>query len=1219
MKTIYKKLIAVLGVCSAFLLGLSVFYMFFASAETEYVGFSVTGHKISANDDARYYIVLNIDGYDESAGNTENAVINIEADGQEKHCYAEIKEHVHGSLGTTKVLALTIWPESNPVSGCDVSGYHFVTLKAGTVVGGKYCLSEDYSFHLSGGVTVGEEETLPLTFNSINAAFNTNATTWRVNLSNITGNGKTAIEANNLPFTAVTAYGKNYVYADGIMKYANTLAEGLQWAIYGEENLTIDLRSSIFGAASCAEAGNHTVTIPRGTLVGAGSLNRVLKHDITVAINGETVSANLTHYAELKYDAQASAYHETNERYNIYVGETSLDVWNGTHTVEIDGTDRTASAFTSHNMGGKVILCLNEAICSKAGYHKIVIEGATLTNSSKYTLVLEGTITLWTENGGIYTQPLYETRTLAVTHNGETLVAAGSELTEEEFVSAYDGRALDGRTQRFIGYLFGTALYAELSDVYAVLTEEDEAVVLEAVTLALYTDEGAGISWQSDGSRIYFSAHIRPAYSVGYGLILTERELLEGREFIRESLSENEYSEICSSDEGFQTTTETGGLVRYSLTLSGLPADRYNTIWAARAYASVSYADGKNKTFYAHYDPELHAGSAYATAQQALTEYEEGCAEYAELRKYIDGVCDIDVNFQLLGIRRYSFSRQINGESISLTLAGIDGYDVSKVRCLCVEGIPVAAVCENGAITFSAADFVYIVFERYLDGGLSGELRISSYGGPSSGVYIREDVLQASRTPATVEDVKDYFDAGFDYLCADDAWADSNRITEAGATQIGDAAVILDVVSDYCRLYGKTAEEAPVLVHIGYLWGIMEGALSEHTLAQKKANLDNYISALKNYRREDEEFINCFAGLTLRDEPRGTQTEDYKYWYHYLSENYPELTLAGTLLGMNAERHATSPDSSDSANYNPTTTEEYIAYVEAFLESGESDGILQVMFDNYPFLETYAKKAFTNSRTTTKSMRTNYFRNLEIIATLAKEYGVKAGVVIQSMLQRNENKYLEIENLGLLKSGSYTYFGGIDSQAYISLQVYSALAYGYTDLAYYVYWQSYSEYAAELIYGAPVMWELQEDGSYAGVKTEMYDYVKNVNNQVKSFRDIFLNFSWKGTKLLSGQVASNSVFGNAADYSGSGAANSASAEYDALIGCFESGDYDGYMIVNVDHPQYDRENTVTVNFGSQYENAVVYIGGQVRIAALNEGVLALSLDEGEGAFVVPIG
>ena len=1219
MRCIYRKAIVF---CTAvlFLLAVSILCIFVAGADaqSDYTALSVTEHKISANDSNRYYIVLNVDGYDDEVGNTENSVISLTIDGQEKQCYAEVKEHVHGILGTTKVLALTIWPEDNSVSGCAVSGYHFVTLNAGTVIGGKYCLSEDYSFHLSGGITVGSEETLPLTFNNINAAFHTDERTWRVNLSNLTGNGKTALTENNLPFTSVTAYGKNYVYADGTIKYADTFSDGIQWAIYGEENLTIDLRSSIFGADTCAAAGNHIVTIPKGTLVAAGSLNRGLEHDITITINGVSVSANLTHYAELEFNAQDSAYHETNERYNLYVAETSLDVWNTTYTVAIDGTNKTASAFTSHNLGGKVLLCLNEDICSKAEYHKIILTEAVLTNSSGYTLVLSGEITLWLQNGEIYSQPLFPERELLIVHDGTTVASAVGEMTKEDFSSVYDGTVLDTEAEHFIGYHFEGELYETLSDVYDALNETDDVVALEAVTVVLYTDIGAQVRLSSDTALIYFSAHIEPEDATSFGLILTEKERIGETDFTKENFSQNEYSEVNSSDADFQSTEEPGGLTRYLLTLFELPAADYTTEWTARAYAVVSYADGNNKIFYANYDPEKHSECAYTAAQRALSNYEEGSAGYNAIRKYIDGVCDIDADFQLIGSRNYSVSYAIDADVITLTLIGLNGYDVSGVQCLNIEGIPVTAVCADGEITFSVSDFVSITFERYLPSGVFDELRISSYGGPSSGVYIRENVLQPSRTPATVEDIKDYFDAGFSYLCADDAWVDANRVTVAGATQIGDAAVILDVVSDYCNQYGKTAEEAPVLVHIGYLWGIMEGGVPEHTLDQKKGNLDYYITCLKNYRKGDAGFINCFAGLTLRDEPRGTQTEDYKYWYNYLADNYPELTLAGTLLGMNAERHATSPDSSDSTNYNPTTTEEYIDYVESFLENGDNDGILQVMFDNYPFLETYSKRALSNQRITTKSMRTNYFRNLEIVATLAKEYGVKAGAAIQSMAQKNESKYQQIEAMNWFESGSYTYFGGMDNQGYISLLVYSALAYGYTDLAYYVYWQSYSSYAAEAIYDAPVMWELQADGTYVGNKTTMYDYVKNVNNQIRSFQDIFLSFSWNGTKLLTGQIATNNIFGEASNYAGNSAANSASAEYDAIIGCFESGDYDGYMFVNVDHPQYARENEVTANFGSQYQKAVVYIDGQVRIMLLNNGVLTLSLGAGEGAFVVPI-
>jgi hypothetical protein len=63
-----------------------------------------------------------------------------------------------------------------------------------------------------------------------------------------------------------------------------------------------------------------------------------------------------------------------------------------------------------------------------------------------------------------------------------------------------------------------------------------------------------------------------------------------------------------------------------------------------------------------------------------------------------------------------------------------------------------------------------------------------------------------------------------------------------------------------------------------------------------------------------------------------------------------------------------------------------------------------------------------------------------------------------------------------------------------------------------------------------------------------------------------------------------------------------------------------YMAQNVVDPQYQDENarqTVTLDFGKDYESAALYKNGERTDVALENGKLTLTHNAGEATFVIP--
>ena len=261
--------------------------------------------------------------------------------------------------------------------------------------------------------------------------------------------------------------------------------------------------------------------------------------------------------------------------------------------------------------------------------------------------------------------------------------------------------------------------------------------------------------------------------------------------------------------------------------------------------------------------------------------------------------------------------------------------------------------------------------------------------------------------------------------------------------------------------------------------------------------------------------------------------------------------------------------------------EKYSNYANAY---GNLFG--EFTYDFYPFKHSY--KSFIGIKYDEKDyMRSDWFQNLTLVASNAKG-AYNTGITVQSYAEALNEK---------------DHYRAV-TQADVSFQVYSALAYGMKSINYFTYgehWDASVGTTSCMIYN--------------GEKTDVYYAVQKTNNEIKAFDHVLLDFNWQGTVGITGDNT-NGIMSYVDSYT-SKRISAATASNDAIIGCLkDSKGYDGFMLVNATDPSANITETISVTFHNA-DHAKVYINGVESIVELNNGVYEVTLTPGQGIFVIP--
>lgn len=837
-------------------------------------------------------------------------------------------------------------------------------------------------------------------------------------------------------------------------------------------------------------------------------------------------------------------------------------------------------------------------------------------------------------------EPVYQTVDLTVQdESGSTLFTSRLHWVEDELNRAAQQvlTKIPGE-EVLLGYVYGGNLYRTLAELPANV----EPVTVTAKTLALWVSGQAelrhGATLTDSGPRF--------VATVGDGSV--EKTLLLADSPEKLTVEQADYKVGNEFTEHFQEIISADGTVSYSIALTNIPAVDYNKTYYAAAAVRVTYADGTAGYVYT----QSVSATVYQVARSTMLLSDAR-------RAYTDGVLCLNAHGESMDACSYTvtLSYAENGNYVFHYTAQqkVEALNIAGKRYTAADGV----VFGDGVITVPAGLFADALLQEELT-YRKNALQIGAYKGPSVGVYQYTESdgtvtdYSVTRTHEQVYgDVEDFFQAGFNIWMAED-WI-------FGASHYGenDALSALDLAAEYCLNHGLTNEDIQVLVADSLLNGLLEGyTMPENagsTVAEYANILAQRVDTLKNYRPrvngvELGREYNCFAGFILRDEPHYDHLQYYTGWFSFLGADTDQQIrvtangsagkVSGTvnglgllrdgymlyfsMMGMGAAQKYVVCGSTSEA---PCTLEQYTEMLRTFVDGVNgtvwSYSNMLLAFDNYGLTSTASGTAGSTTVHYAENVNTGWQANLALVAGLVEEKNPNAtfATALRSFGMTRLNKVASASKW--YKTDSWTEYRAFDSawgQQAVQLQAYTSLAHGYTHLSYFSYWEGQSQaYNGETFTDACVMW----DGNGNPVKQEMYSWVKNTNEELRSMQALFGSFCYNGT----GAVASGeSYYGDtqglwtAAQLAQNTAIASLSVSTDTTVGHYtkNSGSFgEMFVLVNMSHPASGQSDTVTVTFDGGYTGVIAYVNGEATIYSLTDGACTVTIPSGEGIILIP--
>ena len=321
----------------------------------------------------------------------------------------------------------------------------------------------------------------------------------------------------------------------------------------------------------------------------------------------------------------------------------------------------------------------------------------------------------------------------------------------------------------------------------------------------------------------------------------------------------------------------------------------------------------------------------------------------------------------------------------------------------------------------------------------------------------------------------------------------------------------------------------------------------------------------------------AFYGVEVRDEPNAGEFNNIRDLYALFKARMPADKYFVNLYPGYAGTNLGTSGSSD--------RERFRNYVDGFVSTVKPSVL---SYDHYPLL-----------RGTTQTVRGDFFHDLEYVSRKAHAAGIPANNILLSTAHAGYG-------------GSQNVYDITESE--IRWQAACAMAYGYQSYMYYNYCHKDSgdNNAKSLI-----DWN-------TGAPTAQYYRVQNVTGEIRAWEHVYMNFNWHGTAVAySGTIPA--IFSNINQRAnvnaigGMTAAAVGSSSQQALIGQFtDAAGYKAFMLVNASRPGASVTANVSCTFESQYGGLLVYAKGVPSFIGLNSGQARISLEPGEGKFVIPV-
>jgi hypothetical protein len=313
----------------------------------------------------------------------------------------------------------------------------------------------------------------------------------------------------------------------------------------------------------------------------------------------------------------------------------------------------------------------------------------------------------------------------------------------------------------------------------------------------------------------------------------------------------------------------------------------------------------------------------------------------------------------------------------------------------------------------------------------------------------------------------------------------------------------------------------------------------------------------------------AFYGISLRDEP----------WYYHL-KSLSEVIQAIHTVDPEIFTHTVlhpyaywgTAEMYTEKSFGEVTDDSYRQYVGTFLDwSGEKI----INYDNYPF--------------TWDGMLSSYYLNMQIAVNEAAKREASVTLSVQAS---NSNDLRDVEEDDLRFQG------------------YSALGLGVKSFCYYTY-QLFPSRAGSQTTQAIV----SDDNT-----SILYDDVQKVNAELQELAKVMLHFDYEKAYFTydkENSITAPTLFAGLENEEVDGA-EIVSVTQPTMLSQLKDSEKNlrGYMVMNSSDTAENLSNKVSVKFEG-YDYATIYVKGVPETVGLTESVLTLTLEPGEGIFVIP--
>ena len=142
-----------------------------------------------------------------------------------------------------------------------------------------------------------------------------------------------------------------------------------------------------------------------------------------------------------------------------------------------------------------------------------------------------------------------------------------------------------------------------------------------------------------------------------------------------------------------------------------------------------------------------------------------------------------------------------------------------------------------------------------------------------------------------------------------------------------------------------------------------------------------------------------------------------------------------------------------------------------------------------------------------------------------------------------------------------------------------------------------------------------------GKKTEKYEMLRTVNQEILAFDDVYLNFEWQRVMT---QIGKENTKGENAAFNYLTVTNEheriagLECDYDTVIGVFQDASArDGFLFANYDAPTSENQNKVSVAFHNCTQ-VIAYQNGKRITLSVEDGRVEFTMEAGDWAFLIPL-